>query len=307
MKLALLLAALVLSTTAVWAAENGTLMEKDPVLAALKDVIAESSTSFTSYRFTLDMDQTMKLFNLTDQTEAPEVILVKSFGAGSLNLTDKAMKIAMANVVMPFGDDDNVTAMALEEYFINDTIYMKIDGNWTMMKLNLPDIWSSQNTAGTQLEILNQSQITLLGVQTIDGQECYQIGVVQDMDALSKVASEQTDLPLGMINLSELYQNATMELVYWIDMDEKQLRKMEMTMDLSMDPEDLGIPADEIGDRELQMFIRSTYLYRDINEDIEIVLPAEALAAQPLSLSLFNETADLAPQNTSTVEQVPSA
>jgi hypothetical protein len=291
---------LILCSTAAWGAENNTSIENDPVLAALKDVIMSSSSNLTSYRFTMDADQTMTLVNLTDQREAPQVVSVKSFGAGSMNVTEKAMKMAMASVVIPIGDDNNVTANAIEEYLINDTVYMKMDGNWTLLKLSLPNDWSSQDTAGEQMEVFNQSQISLLGVETVDGLPCYKIGIVQDMAAFSQVASEQNDLALGLINLSELYENSTMDLIYWIDMNENMLRKMEMTLNLSVNLQDLGIPSEETGDTEMQMSLLSTYLYRDINENIQIVLPLEAETAKPL-LSLLNMTNEAMPENSSAV------
>lgn len=301
MILAATLSTLIMFSTAAWAEEDNASLETDPVLAALKDVVVNSS-NMTSYRFTIDMDQTMKLTNLTNQTEAPQIILIKSFGSGSLNQTEKALKMALASVVTPVGDDENVTAMAIEEYFINDTVYMKIDGNWTKLTLNLPDGWSSQDSAAEQIEMLNQSQISLLGIETVEGIRCYKIGIVQDMDAFLKLASQQGDLMLGTINLSELYQNATMDLIYWIDTDQNLLRKMEMTMDMSLDLEDLGIPAEGAEDVQVKMLLHTVYLYRDINENIQIVLPPEAAAAQPLGLGLLNQTAEEMPQNSTDVD-----
>jgi hypothetical protein len=299
--LAATISTLIMFSTAAWAEEGNTSLGTDPVLAALKDVVVNSS-NMTSYRLTIDMDQIMTLTNLTNQSEAPQIILVKSFGSGSLNQTEMALKMALASVVTPVGDDENVTATAIEEYFVNDTVYMKIDGNWTKFALSLPNGWSSQDTAAEQIEMLNQSQISLLGIETVDGMKCYKIGIVQDMDAFSRLTSQQDDLLLGTINLSELYQNATMDLIYWIDMDQNLLRKMELTMDMSINLQDLGIPAEETGDKQVQMLLHTIYMYRDINENIQIVLPPEAAAAQPLGLGLFNQTTEEMPQNSTDID-----
>ncbi len=41
---------------------------------------------------------------------------------------------------------------------------MKIDGNWTAMELSgLGDVWSQQNSLDQQIDMLNQSRLTLVG------------------------------------------------------------------------------------------------------------------------------------------------
>jgi len=294
---------LIVCCSSAVAIEKNSSVEDNPVVDALKSAIV-SSSDITSYRFTLDMDQTMRLHNLSNQTEAPQVLQVKSFGAGSVNVTEKAMEMALASVVISQGDEDNVTATSIEEYLINDTVYMKIDGNWSYMSLSLPG-WTSQQPAGEQMEMLNQSKISLLGMESIDGIDCYKIGVVQDSEAVSRMVSQQDGLEMGTLNLnlSEIYRNATISMIYWIDTNENLLKKTEMDMDISINSKDLGIPAEEAGDLQIQMSIKSTYLYRDLNGYIQIALPSEAETAQPFGQAI-NITAEGTLQNT-TIEANP--
>ena len=135
---------------------------EDPIASALKSMLANVSSTFDSYRFDLELAQMMQIVNLSNQTEA-QTILIKSLGAGSLNLTNRSMKLVLASLALSVVDRENASATTLEEYLQNDTIYMKIDGNWTQLKMGMPEVWAEQDMAGQQIEILNRSEITLLG------------------------------------------------------------------------------------------------------------------------------------------------
>jgi hypothetical protein len=61
----------------------------------------------------LEMDQKMVISNSSDSngTNRSQEILTKSFEAGSLNLTDKAMKMVMATLAVEAGHEENTSAM----------------------------------------------------------------------------------------------------------------------------------------------------------------------------------------------------
>ena len=76
----------------------------------------------------------------------------------------------MASLTIPEGDDENTTAMSMEEYLLNDTIYLKTEGNWTAMELpGVSDAWSQQSTMNQQIEMLSQSNLSLQGSEMVDG------------------------------------------------------------------------------------------------------------------------------------------
>ncbi len=112
----------------------------------LKEIVLGSEIQPTTYLFTLEMNQKMVISNSSGSngTKESQEILTKSIGAGALNLTGKAMKMVMASLAMAVGQEENTSATSMEMYLLNDTMYMKIDGNWTqtkLMGLSLKDIW----------------------------------------------------------------------------------------------------------------------------------------------------------------------
>ncbi len=254
--------------------------------SALQSLLANSSANVSSYRFTLEMDESVRLMNLSNETAAPQVILLKSFGAGSMNITAETMKLVLASIATPLGDEDNATAIALEEYLINDTLYMKIDGNWTSLKLDIPNLWKEQNTVGQQVELLNQSEISLQGIEAVDGQDCYKIKVAPNMSAYAKMASEQLGSILGPLNLTALYSNMTADLTYWIAVDSGLLKKTEASVVINLSPQSLGVPPKGPENQEMQIVANTTMLFRDYNSEVNITLPSEAVKAEALPLNL---------------------
>lgn len=254
--------------------------------SALQSLLANSSANVSSYRFTMEMDESVRLTNLSNETITSQVILVRSFGTGSMNLTAETMKLVLASIAVPLGDEDNATATALEEYLINDTLYMKIDGNWTSLELDIPNLWKEQNTVGQQVELLNQSEISLQGTETVDGQDCYRIKVAPNMSAYAQMASEQLGSILGPLNLTELYSNMTADLTYWIAIDSGLLKKTETSVAISLNPQSLGVPLKGPENQEMQIIANTTMLFRDYNSEVNITLPSEAMNAEALPLNL---------------------
>ncbi len=263
---------------------------EDPIAFALKSMLANVSSTFDSYRFDLELAQMMQIVNLSNQTEA-QTILIKSLGAGSLNLTNRSMKLVLASLALSVVDRENASATTLEEYLQNDTIYMKIDGNWTQLKMGMPEVWAEQDMAGQQIEILNRSEITLLGSEKIDGRDCYKIRVAPEMESFSKIASQQTGSLLGTMDLVELFNNSSMDLIYWIDKESFLLARTEQTTTFDLTPESLGLKATGPQSQRIKMVAKSTVNYRDYNEPVEIMLPAEAKEATALPFNLTSVAA----------------
>jgi len=52
---------------------------------------------------------------------------------------------------MPKAIEVNASAVALEEYLLNNTIYLKLDGNWTVLRLPAAaEAWSGRTLWGSR-------------------------------------------------------------------------------------------------------------------------------------------------------------
>lgn len=297
----LLALTLLLCCSAALGQTNNTTLD-DLMTCALQSLVVDSSANLGSYRFSLEMEQKVDLINLTSGDA--QKLHTRSFGYGMANMTDRALKLSMASLSYAKGDEDNTSAIALEEYLINDTLYLKVDGNWTVMKM--PDVanaWSRQNTMTQQLEIFNQSRLTLIGSEKVEGVDCYMVRAEMD---LSKVANQLAGdvpslVPMQSMNYTELFRNMRLDVHYWITKDTHLLKKTDVTEVFTVTPQSLGLPANE--SMEMQINSEVSILFEDFNESVNVKLPAEAMKAQsfPSGLMVSREAVPVVPASNETM------
>jgi hypothetical protein len=258
--------------------------------------VVNSTAKLQSYRFSLDMEQSVGLVNLS--SGETQKLYTRSLGSGSVNMTARALKLAMASLTIPAGDDENTTAMAMEEYLLNDTLYLKTEGNWTAMELpGVSDAWSQQSTMNQQIDMLSQSNLSLQGSEMVGGDDCYKLLAEINMASFANQLSEQTDSYLSLIpmNFTELFNNMTLEAYYWIAKDTKLLKKAVIVEEFTVSPQLLGLPAKGPESQEMSVNNTISVLYTDFNESINIKVPADALNATltplPMAAVASNATA----------------
>ncbi|MDD1761486.1 MAG: hypothetical protein LUQ59_04575 [Methanothrix sp.] len=253
----------------------------DHIASALQSLVANSSASTESYRFFMDMEQKIELVNLSKEDH--QQIYSRSIGFGMANMTDRALKLSLASLTYDEDDVANSSTIAIEEYLINDTIYMKLDGNWTALKMpSVADAWSQQNTLEQQLNMFNQSHLTLEGSEMVEDENCYKIRAEMDISTIADQLSKETSsiMPLAGMNYTDLFNYTTLEATYWITKDAHQLKKTEVVQIFTLSPSSLGLNDTDAGELEMRINSRVTMLFQGYNESIAIELPAEAEKAQ---------------------------
>ncbi len=283
--------ALLLACSGALGQSNSTSFD-DHLTAALRSLVADSSANLTSYRFFMEMQQKIDLVNLT--TDDVQKIYTHSFGFGSANVTERALKMSLTSLTYDEADAENASVMAIEEYLLNDTIYMKLDGNWTALKMpSVSEAWASQSTMAQQLEMINQSRLTLIGSEMVDGQDCYKVRADMDMGSIAgQLSSEATSLvPMQGMNYSELFSNMSIGVYYWISKDTHLLKKTDIVETFVMTPESFGVPANQSETQEMRITAEVSMLFKGYNENIAIKLPPEAEAARSFS-SIFMESTE---------------
>ncbi len=254
----------------------------------LKELVAESESYVDSYRFTLIQSQNTEIVNQTDGNVTYHARLL-SLGSGAFNLTGRSTKVVTAALSYPTGQQENAVAVATEVYIINDTAYSEVNGNWTAIKLPLPeDVWLRQNRLNQSAGLTNASNISLLGIEIIDGKGFYIVEVIPESSAISSLVNKQlgSSLPSSSINLSALFNNTRLRYVIWISMDSHlpQLEYVETNMTVT--PEMLGLPSD--GNMEIRINSVTTLNFSGFNESVNIVLPDQAMSAELVSLNNTN-------------------
>ena len=257
------------------------------VICPAGSLVVDSSAKLESYRFSLDMEQNIDLVDLS--SGETQQLYTRSFGFGSANMTDRALKLAMASLTYAKGDEENSTSIALEEYLINDTIYLKVDGNWTSLKMPaVASAWSMQNTMEQQVNMLNQSNLSLIGSEIVDGQDCYKVRAEIDMGSFADQLSGQVAsyVPMESMNYTDLFRNMTLNVYYWITKDTHLLKKTDVVEKFTVTPQSLGLPASGPERQEMRLNSKISMLFGNFNESVKIELPAEAEEALPFPMNL---------------------
>jgi hypothetical protein len=239
----------------------------------------------------MQMDQKIDLINLS--SGYVQKLYTRSFGYGLANMTDRALKLSMAALTYAEGDEGNSSALSLEEYLINDTLYLKVDGNWTAMKApGVADAWSQQNTMTQQVDMFNRSRLSLIGSEMVEGQDCYKVRAEMDLNAMADQLSEEVAslVPVQSMNYSELFRNMSLNVYYWITKDTHLLKKTDVLETFTVTPQSLGLNASEPGEQEMLVHAEVSMLFQGFNEPVNIVLPAGAEKAQLLPMNLMAST-----------------
>jgi hypothetical protein len=265
--------------------------QDDPVSTILRELVVASSDDLKSYTFSMEMEQDMTLENLSSGQS--QQVQTRSIGFGLVNVTDQALKLVMATLTFIPGDEGNSTASALEEYLQNDTIYMKMDGNWTAMELSgLGDAWSQQNSLDQQIDMLNQSRLTLVGSEMVGDEDCYKVRAEIDIASYADPLSQEVAsiVPFIPLNFSDILRNMTMEVHYWISKESQLLKRADMFETLYMTPQSLGLQSSEEENMAVRMSSTTSVVFDGFNESVNIVLPPEASAAQLFNMSSYPES-----------------
>jgi len=257
----------------------------------LRELVVASSDDLKSYTFSMEMEQDMMLENLSSGQS--QQVQTRSIGFGLVNVTDQALKLVMATLTFIPGDEGNSTALALEEYLQNDTIYMKMDGNWTAMELSgLGDVWSQQNSLDQQIDMLNRSRLTLVGSEMVGDEDCYKVRAEIDIASYADPLSQEVAsiVPFIPLNFSDLFRNMTMEVHYWISKESQLLKRADMFETLYMTPQSLGLQPSEEENMAVRMSSTTSVVFDGFNQSVNIVLPPEASAAQLFNMSSYPES-----------------
>lgn len=258
---------------------------KEPGPGEIKTLMIDSVANLSSYKFNIESTQQIDITNRSIKGGNVSTIKVTTVGDGAVNLTGRTMGVVQSlNIV---SDNNNATSGRSETYILNDTIYMSMDGNWTALKLpNAEMIWIRQNIVMNQAELINNSQIEVVGSEAVDGLDTYKVKVVPNMNTYAAVLSEQVGsiLPVAALNLTEVYKNSSLNWVSWITKDTHLLKKNEIQMGLVVTPEIIGMKANETGDFEMNVKVDATTVFSDFNQPVKIVLPEGANNARVMTV-----------------------
>jgi len=147
----------------------------------MKQMIVNSTDDLSAYRFTVNSIQMIDLINQSANFSNTSRIVINSSSNGAVNLIARSMSIS--SILSVHSDESkNVTPPSSSEtYFLDDTIYMRLDKNWTQIGMpNSQELWNHEHMIRHQIVLLNRSKLEISGSENIDGQDCFKVNFTPD-------------------------------------------------------------------------------------------------------------------------------
>ena len=182
--------------------------------------------------------------------------------------------------------------MAMEMYLVDAWMYMMVDApmtspQWTKTEMSYGEFLEEMESIDfteTQMEFLKSGEITITGVEKIDGIDCYVLEIIPDMGKLWEILMQQSQLTGGgimdmpMDDFDEMMGSVEdiikdISAKYWIAKDTYYIAKGDMTFKIEITPESMGM-TDEEG--SVAMDVTMNMRMFNYNKPISITLPPEA-------------------------------
>jgi len=249
----------------------------------LKQIIEETAEEVNTYKF----EMSMKIETVMSNESESIKMITTSSGSGAVDQENRKMFMRFSSTLAGLEVNKSIET-EMEMYLIENEMYMKMDlgipglpARW--MKMEIPEEnWESQNQLDQQLELLNASEIEIIGSEKIDGTDCYILEITPDMEKLWEViinnpGTEEQMSELSDFNLGDIIKETSVK--YWIAKDTKFPMKTITKMKMEFTPESLNITDNVTEESSMTMESEMEVRYYDYNVPVEIELPDEAKQA----------------------------
>lgn len=251
----------------------------------IKQMMEKSATNLTTYTYTRSAESnilyTNKSINTSfdaDKVTMGKVNLVNPSGWWSSNLTDKKS----GKVLMWQG------------YFVNGSEYWKEGQNWTKFNISNPaQIMQDYNEIPDQIQLINYSNMKLVGSEKIGGVDSYKlVGMPKDMvykgmiglQLIAAYLPSPFPLPKELrtqtlnIRNTSLMNNSDIIVTAWVSKNDSLLRRLDINSTLAITPQILNISSPDF--KILSMVNEST-IYQNFGSPVKIELPKDAQNVSP--------------------------
>jgi len=243
---------------------------------------------------TCTFDMSMKINTIIASADSSKVMRIKLDGVFDIDNVAKKMKAIIDVVMEEVGVE--VEQATLELYVLDNKQYTKLDqpgipSHWQVEDLSA-GTWESMHYWEHHVDLLQKSEIELLGTEKVNNIDCYAVQLSPDMAEFLKMmlaeqqlgqqfSEEEIDIVTTMLS-SLFVRFMDISAKEWIDKDTHLPRKTEMIMDIYISPDEfmeLGLIV--LAGYEFTLGTNINLVMESYNEPLSIVLPPEAQEANP--------------------------
>jgi hypothetical protein len=264
--------ALVLSFTLV-GCDKG--LPQDEIDRIIENV---ASAQYDTVKMSFDMTMVMEVIGGPEEIDMTMV----GDGTGIMDMVNREMQMTM-DMTMDLPELGEQT-VASKNYLVGEWMYIGAEipdfgEQWFKMEV-MPGMWEQQNQLEQQVAFFKEYvEIEYLGIEAVDGTDCYVFDIVPSIEALGDLLNQQASGMSGMdfsqMDLADLFE--AMSVKEWIAKDSYRVLKGEVYMRMQMTPDDVGAPEADFD--KMVMDVNMTMSFYDYNQPVSIELPPEALDA----------------------------
>jgi outer membrane lipoprotein-sorting protein len=254
-----------------------------PPAQSIVDGAVQALDDIQAYEFEMDMAMDM---SAEYEGEKLEMTMETDY-SGALDLDNQQMRMDMDLNLKVTGEDEIEAAMGL--YLIDGTGYSMTDSPgedpvWEKEEGISEEDWEGVTEAlmlaKPQIELLEASEVEVIGSESVKGVGCYVLRLTPDMEQLWKTVGQQVALgfteEMGWPDFSaEVLDMAysSFSVKQWVAQDTYFLMKVEIDINLELTAEAMGVPEEE---GAVAIAVVMKMLDYNYNQPVSIELPPEA-------------------------------
>lgn len=209
---------------------------------------------------------------------------------GYLDLADLVCRLSSKSTRVDCEGES--TTRVIETYVIDDALYTCDNKEWTKQTvLNSARAIRESNKLETLTKMIAKSEMKLIERERIDGESCYKIVFVPDLQVNRGVLASQaisigslSPVDLPEVNLNLLAKDDDIledDMVWtaWISAEDYVLRRVEGEVRFALTPESLH-PPEELSDLRVETALKKRTTFGDFGKKKPVVLPYDAKYAK---------------------------
>jgi hypothetical protein len=253
-----------------------------PPAQEIIDGAVQALDDIQAYEFDMAMAMSMAA---ESEDEAMEMKMETDY-SGALDLDNQQMRMNLELNIKMTGEED--VEGAIELYLIDGIGYSMtdvpgIDPVWEKEEVSEAD-WEQVieviMLAEPQLELMESSEVEVIGSESVKGVDCYVLRLTPDMEQLWATAGQQAAMgfteEMGWPSFStEVFEQASysFSVKQWVAKDTYYLMKVDIDMELELTAAAMGAPEEE-GVATIAVVLKM--LAYNYNQPVSIELPPEA-------------------------------
>lgn len=241
----------------------------------LKSLLMDSIRNISTYTYLINISGNIEITSDNFLNESNSTII--SSEEGVVNLTGAAISATQKS--QEISENYGTISTTNELYILNKTQYKRHNDEWSRINLENPrEMISKRNIIYNESNIINNSYISLLGFEKIDGEDCYRIEVIP--------SKKDTELMLNLSIENIKYKNLPKQIetkwISWITKQNHYLKRNDIKIGFIRKSEDLG-DSSQNKDRMVITY-RVVSKYNDYNQPAFINFSKDFHVAYPFPI-----------------------